>query len=73
MDRARNSEGGMTIELDDEELELVCDSLTTEWLDINDKFTLMKDAAAVNWRMERVSSLRNRLREFLDAGTARAE
>jgi hypothetical protein len=61
----------MTIELSTEELELVCDSLTTEWLDINDKFTLMEDPDAANLRMEKVSALKDRLREWIVPGTGR--
>jgi hypothetical protein len=62
-----NKNGGVIIELSDEELELVCDSLTTEWLDINDNFILWENPNEANLRMHKCFTLKDRLRETKDA------
>lgn len=61
----------MKIELSTEDLEMICNALTTEWLDINDKFTLWEDAGEAQVIMDRCTALKNRLCAVINAKSGR--
>lgn len=58
----------MGIDLSAEDLELICDALKTEWLDWNDKSSLIPDKKLVESKMQELDSLSIRLVAILAGG-----
>jgi tetrahydromethanopterin S-methyltransferase subunit B len=54
----------VTVELSCEELEMVCDVLTTRWIEINEKFVFMAHSKAAE-RMRKLAALEDKLRARL--------